>query len=50
MFDFNNSLNVVAPLSPMSFPVDVMSNEKSGLLADAFNMSFFLFVFTSEIK
>ena len=41
MFDFNNSLNDVAPLSPMSFPVDVMSNEKSVLLVDAFNVSFF---------
>ena len=28
VFDFNDSLNDVAPVSPISLPVDVMINEK----------------------
>ena len=35
MFDFNASLNDVAPVSPMSLSVDLMRMEKSGLLIDA---------------
>ena len=35
VFDFSASLNDVAPVSPMSFPVDLMRIEKSGLLMDA---------------
>ena len=34
VFDFNTSLNDVAPLSLILFPVDVMRMEKSGLLMD----------------
>ena len=36
MFDFNASLNDDAPVSPMSFPVEVKRKEKSELLMDAF--------------
>ena len=43
VFDFNASLNDVAPVSPMSFPVDLMRMEKSGLFMDAFCMLFLLF-------
>ena len=32
VFDFNASLNDVAPLSPMLLPVDLMRMEKGGLL------------------
>ena len=42
VFDFNASLNDVAPVSPMLFPVDVMRMEKSELLMDVFCVSFFL--------
>ena len=42
MFDFNASLNDVAPLSPILLSVDFMSMEKSGLLMDAICECFFL--------
>ena len=45
VFDFNASLNDVAPLFLISFPVDLMRMEKSGLLMDAICV-LFLFVFT----
>ena len=32
VFNFNASLNDVAPASPMKLPVDLMRMEKSGLL------------------
>ena len=35
LFDFNASLSDVAPVSPMSFPVDLMRIEKSGLFTCA---------------
>ena len=35
VFDFNASLNDVAPVSPMLLPVDIMGMEKGGLLMDA---------------
>ena len=41
-FDFNASLNDVAPVSPTSFPVDLMRMEKSGLLIDTVHMMLFL--------
>ena len=41
VFDFNGSLNDVAPVSPMSLPVDVMRMEKSELLMDVFCVSSF---------
>ena len=43
MFDFNASLNDDAPVSPMSFPVDVKRKEKSELLMDALCISFCLY-------
>ena len=46
MFDFNASLNDVAPLSPILLPVDFDENGKSGLLMDAICV---FFVFTSQI-
>ena len=41
VFDFNASLNDVAPVSPIKFPVDVMRMEKSELLMDVFCVSSF---------
>ena len=41
VFDFNVSLNDVAPLSPMWLSVDLMKMEKSGLLMDAIFTCFF---------
>ncbi len=46
MFDFNASLTDVAPVSPMSFPVDLMRMEKSELLMDAI-LCVASFVFTT---
>ena len=43
VFDFNGSLNDVAPVSPMLLPVDMKKNRKSELLMDAIWVSFFLF-------
>ena len=42
MFDFNASLNDVAPLSPKLSTVDMMRMEKSGLLMIAFFCLYFL--------
>ena len=42
VFDFNASLNDVAPVSPMLFPVDLMRMEKSGLLVDTICVLFLL--------
>ena len=39
--DFNDSLNDVAPASPMLLSVVVMRNEKSELLMDVFYVSSF---------
>ena len=41
VFDFNDSLNDVAPVSPMPLAVDVMRMEKSELLMDVFCVSSF---------
>ena len=41
VFDFNDSLNDVTPVSPMSFPVDTKRNERSELLMDVFCVSSF---------
>ena len=48
LFDFNASLNDVAPVSPMLLPVDVKRNKKSELLMDVFCVS--SFVFTAQIE
>ena len=42
MFDFNASLNDVAPVSPMLFTVYLMKMEKSGLLMDVICVLFLL--------
>ena len=42
VFDFNDSLNDVAPVSPILFSVDMKRNEKSELLMDVICVSFFL--------
>ena len=47
VFDFNDSLNDVAPVSPMLFPVDAKKKEKCELLMDAICVSF---VFTLQIE
>ena len=39
VFDFNDSLNDVAPLSPILLSVDVKRKEKSELLMDVFCVS-----------
>ena len=41
VFDFNDSLNDVAPLSPVLLPVDVKKGKKSDLLMDVFGVSSF---------
>ena len=48
MFDFNDSLNEDAPLSPILLPIDEMRNGKSELLIDVFCVS--SFVFTTQIE
>ena len=47
VFDFSDSLNDVAPPSPMQLPVVVKRKGKSELLMDVFCMSF---VFTLQIE
>ena len=42
MFDFSDSLNDVAPVSPMPLPVDMMRKEKSDLLIGCLLCIFFL--------
>ena len=42
LFDFNASLIDAAPVSPISFPVDLMRMEKSGLLMNAICVLFLL--------
>ena len=48
VFDFSDSLNDVAPVSPMLLTVDVKRKEKSELLMDVICVS--SFVFTSHIE
>ena len=48
VFDFNDSLNDVAPVSPMLLPVDVKRKEKSDLLMDAFYVSSFFRLYHSD--
>ena len=43
VFDFNASLNDVAPLSPMALSVDMMIIKKNGLLVDIICVLFLLF-------
>ena len=48
MFDFNASLNDVAPVSPMLLPVDFFTKIKSGLLMNVFCVD--SFVLTQQVK
>ena len=49
VFDFSDSLNDVAPVSPMLFPVDVKrKREKSELLMDVFCVSSFFCLHPSD--
>ena len=47
LFDFNASLNDVAPASPMKLPVDLMRMEKSGLCMDS---TCVVFIFTVKME
>ena len=49
MFDFNDSLNDVAPVSPILFSVDLKINEKSESLMCLF-VCIISFVFTTQIE
>ena len=49
MFDFNASLNDVAPASPMLLTVDLVRMEKSGLLTDAMWVSFVCIYSTNRV-
>ena len=49
VFDFNDSLNDVAPVSPMLLSVDVKRKEKSELLMDVF-LCLLSSVFTNQIE
>ncbi len=48
VFDFNESLNDVAPVSPISLPVDVKRKGKSELLMDAICVSSFFCLHHSD--
>ena len=48
VFDFNDSLNNVAPMSPIMLSVDVMKKEKSELLMDVFCVSSFFCLHHSD--
>ena len=48
VFDFNASLNDVAPLSPMLFPVDLMRMEE--WIVDGCHLCVVSFVFTFQIE
>ena len=48
VFDFNASLNDVAPVSPIKVTVDEKRNEKSESLMDVFGVYSFVFTFKIE--
>ena len=48
VFDFNDSLNDVAPVSPILLPVVVNRKEKSELLMDVFCVSSFFCLHISD--
>ena len=50
VFDFSDSLNDVAPPSPMQLPVVVKRKGKSELLMDVFCMSSFVFTLQIELR
>ena len=49
VFDFNASLNDVAPVSPMLFSVEFYENEKSWVV-DGCHLCVVSFVFTTQIE
>ena len=50
VFDFNASLNDVAPVSLILLPVYVLKKEKSELLMDFSCVFFLFFVFTFQVE
>ena len=50
VFDFNDSLNDVAPVSSMLLTVVVNRKEKSDLLVDVFCVCLRSFVFTTQVE
>ena len=50
MFDFNASLNDVAPVSPILLAVNVMRMEDCELLMDVFCVSSFVFTPQNEFR
>ena len=50
VFDFNDSLNDIAPVSPILLPVYALRNEKSELLMDAICVSSFVFTLQIEFR
>ena len=48
VLDFSDSLNDVAPVSPILLTVDVMKKEKSGLLMDVICVSSFFCLHHSD--
>ena len=50
VFDFNASLNDVAPLSPIFLSVGLMRMEKSGLLMDAICVLFLWFNHSNRVQ
>ena len=48
VFDFNDSLNDAAPLSPILLSVDMKRKEKSELLMDVFCVSSFFCLHNSD--
>ena len=49
MFDFNASTNDVAPLSPISLPVEFDENEKEWIV-DGYRLCVVSFVLTAQIE
>ena len=48
VFDFNDSLNDIAPVAPMLLSVDVKKNENSELLMDSICVSSFFCLHNSD--
>ena len=48
VFDFNDSLNDVTPVSPILFSVDVKRKERNDLLMDVFCVSSFFCLHLSD--
>ena len=48
VFDINDSLNDIAPVSSISLPVDAMRKEKSELLTNAFCVSSFFCIHSPD--